>query len=152
MGSALVKYIVELPWGRCQWFSCFFTCEHKAMCVQDMNLKCQVAVMLLGCLECQLSTVLRSKPRNCAESLALGLKLTRHLRGWCVPIITCPWATTMSFLLMGWSRSTGQPVFIFSVFDRLIFQVFWPACCLTSLRVGGIIGGALEEVVRLGWI
>ena len=100
MGSALVKYIVELPWGRCQWFSCFFTCEHKAMCVQDMNLKCQVAVMLLGCLECQLSTVLQLKPRNCTESLALGLKLTRHLRGWCVPIITCPWATTMSCLLL----------------------------------------------------
>ena len=47
-------------------------CEHKAMCVQDKNLKCQVAVMLLGCLECQLSTVLRLKPRNRAESLALG--------------------------------------------------------------------------------
>ena len=40
-------------------------------------------------------------------------------------------------------------MFIFSVFDPLIFQVFWPACCLTSLRVGGFIGGALEEVVRL---
>ena len=49
-----------------------FNCEHKAMCVQDKNLKCQVAVMLLGCLECQLSTVLRLKPRNRAESLALG--------------------------------------------------------------------------------
>ena len=46
-------------------------------------------------------------------------------------------------------------MFILSDIDPLIFQVFWPACVfvfLTSLRVGGFIGGALEEVVRLGWI
>ena len=56
------------------------------------------------------------------------------------------------FSLTGWSRSTGQPVFIFSDFDPFDLSGLLACVFLTSLRVGGFIGGALEEVVRLGWI